>query len=264
MLDSLPLRRRKSDRPVRFKRGVFLLPSLFTVANLFCGYSCVVYSTRGDFDTAALFIGIAMVLDTLDGFFARLTNSQTAFGVELDSLADVVSFGLAPAILAFTWGLWPLKRLGWAAGFIYVTATAMRLARYNIQSAAVTDKRYFVGMPSPAAASVIASTVYLYPMGLQDPQAAFPALAIVLIPAFLMVSTFRFRSVKAIDMGWRRSYLGLFIAAVALALIATHPRVALVLMSYTYVVSALIGLAYSKLRKRPPDQLPPDQSPTNL
>ena len=267
MLDSLPLRRRKGDRPKRFKRGVFLLPSLFTVANLFCGYSCVVYSTRGDFDTAALFIGIAMVLDTLDGFFARLTNSQTAFGMELDSLADVVSFGLAPAILAFTWGLWPLKRLGWAAGFIYVTATAMRLARFNIQTSAVTDKRYFVGMPSPAAASVIASTVYLYPLGLQDPQTAFPALGMVLIPAFLMVSTFRFRSVKAIDMGWRRSYLGLFIAAVALALIATHPRIALVLLSYTYLASALIGLAYSKLRKRAPDQPPTDAapgSPTNL
>ena len=267
MLDSLPLKRRKGDRPKRFRRGVFLLPSLFTVANLFCGYSCVVYSTRGDFDTAALFIGIAMVLDTLDGFFARLTNSQTAFGVELDSLADVVSFGLAPAILAFTWGLWPLKRLGWAAGFIYVTATAMRLARFNIQTSAVTDKRYFVGMPSPAAASVIASTVYLYPLGLQDPQTAFPALGMVLIPAFLMVSTFRFRSVKAIDMGWRRSYLGLFIAAVALALIATHPRIALVLLSYTYLASALIGLAYSKLRRRPPDQPPADSapgSPTNL
>jgi CDP-diacylglycerol--serine O-phosphatidyltransferase len=267
MLDSLPLRRRKGDRPKRFKRGVFLLPSLFTVANLFCGYSCVVYSTRGDFDTAALFIGIAMVLDTLDGFFARLTNSQTAFGMELDSLADVVSFGLAPAILAFTWGLWPLKRLGWAAGFIYVTATAMRLARFNIQTSAVTDKRYFVGMPSPAAAAVIASTVYLYPLGLQDPQTAFPALGMVLIPAFLMVSTFRFRSVKAIDMGWRRSYLGLFIAAVALALIATHPRIALVLLSYTYLASALIGLAYSKLRKRAPDQPPTDSapgSPTNL
>jgi CDP-diacylglycerol---serine O-phosphatidyltransferase len=261
MLNSLPLRRRRSDRPQRFKRGVFLLPSLFTVANLFCGYACVVYSTRSDFDTAALFIGIAMVLDTLDGFFARLTNSQTAFGVELDSLADVVSFGLAPAILAFTWGLWPLQRLGWAAGFIYVTATAMRLARFNIQSAAVTDKRYFVGMPSPAAAAVIASTVYLYPMGLQDPQTALPALAMVLVPAFLMVSTFRFRSVKAIDMGWRRSYLGLFIAAVALALIATHPRIALVLLSYTYLASAIIGLAYARLRKRPTDQPAADHEP---
>ena len=115
-----------------------------------------------------MLIGIAMMLDTLDGFVARLTKSSSAFGVQLDSLADVVSFGLAPAILAFTWGLWPLKRLGWAAGFIYVTATAMRLARFNIQTATVTDKRYFVGMPSPAAAGVIASTVYLFPDGPQD------------------------------------------------------------------------------------------------
>jgi CDP-diacylglycerol--serine O-phosphatidyltransferase len=266
VLDSLPRRRRKSDRPQRFRRGVFLLPSLFTVANLFCGYACVVYSTRADFDTAALFIGIAMVLDTLDGFFARLTNSQTAFGVELDSLADVVSFGLAPAILAFTWGLSPLKRLGWAAGFIYVTATAMRLARFNIQSAAVIDKRYFVGMPSPAAAAVIASTVYLYPTGLQDPTAALPALAMVLVPAFLMVSTMRFRSVKAIDVGWRRSYLALFIAAVALALIASHPRIALVVLSYTYVVSAFVGWGLTRFRKRAVPGSTNDQpgSPTGL
>ena len=206
MLGSLPLRRR-DDRPRRFRRGVFLLPSLFTIANLFCGYACVVYATRADFDTAALFIGIAMVLDTLDGFFARLTNSSTAFGVQLDSLADVVSFGMAPAILAFTWGLWPLKRLGWAAGFIYVTAAAMRLARFNIQSSASTDKRYFVGLPSPAAGGVIAATVYLFPYGIQEQRDALPALAMVLIPAFLMVSTIRFRSVKAIDVGWHRSVL---------------------------------------------------------
>jgi CDP-diacylglycerol---serine O-phosphatidyltransferase len=251
MLPNLPLRRRREDRPQRFKRGVFLLPSLFTVANLFCGYSCIVFSTRADYDTAALFIGIAMVLDTLDGFLARLTNSSTAFGVELDSLADVVSFGIAPAVLAFTWGLWPLNRLGWAAGFIYVTAAAMRLARFNIQTATVTDKRYFVGMPTPAAAAVIASTVYLYPYGLQDRETALPALAMVLVPAFVMVSTFRFRSVKAIDVGWHRSYLVLFLSAVALALIATHPRIALVVLAYTYLASAFIGLAYAKLRRRP-------------
>src|SRR5687767_4808005 len=224
---------------------------MFTVANLFCGYACVVYSTQADFDTAALFIGIAMVLDTLDGFVARLTRSSTAFGVQLDSLADVVSFGLAPAILAFTWGLWPLRRLGWAAGFIYVTAAAMRLARFNIQTAAATDKRYFVGLPSPAAAAVIASTVYLYPYGLQERQAALPALAMVLVPALLMVSTIRFRSIKAMDVGWRRSYVALFIVAVALALIAAHPRVALVVLSYTYVVAALLGWALSRWRKKP-------------
>jgi CDP-diacylglycerol---serine O-phosphatidyltransferase len=233
---------------------VFLLPSLLTVANLFCGYACVVYSTRADFDTAALFIGIAMILDTLDGFFARLTNSSSAFGVELDSLADVVSFGLAPAILAFTWGLWPLQRLGWAAGFLFVAAAAMRLARFNVQSAtttASTDKRYFVGMPSPAAASVIAATVFWYPSGLHLRETALPALAMVLVPAFLMVSTIRFRSVKAMDVGWRRSYFVLFLAAVCLALIASHPRLALVVLSYTYVVAALGAWAYGRLHRRP-------------
>jgi CDP-diacylglycerol--serine O-phosphatidyltransferase len=250
-----PLGRRRGDRPQRFRRGVFLIPSLFTIANLFCGYACVVYATRADFDTAALFIGVAMVLDTLDGFIARLTNSSTAFGVELDSLADVVSFGLAPALLAFTWGLWPLKRLGWAAGFLFVTAAAMRLARFNVQSttAVVSDKRYFVGMPSPAAAGVVASTVYLYPYGLQDRQSALPALAMVLVPAFLMVSTVRFRSIKAIDVGWRRSYVALFLAAVVLALVAAHPRLALVVLAYTYVVAALAVWAVQRLRRRPAD-----------
>lgn len=250
MLGNLPPpHRRRNDRPARFRRGVFLLPSLFTIANLFCGYACVVYATRADFDTAALFIGVAMIVDTLDGFFARLTNSSTAFGVELDSLADVVSFGMAPAILAFTWGLWPLKRLGWAVGFLFVAAAALRLARFNIQTGNVTDKRYFVGMPSPAAASVIASTVFLYPYGLHDQRAALPALAMVLVPALLMVSTLRFRSVKAIDVGWRRSYLVLFLAAIVLVLIAAHPRVALVTMAYAYVISALAGWTYGKLRR---------------
>ena len=252
MLPRLPLRRR-GDRPQRFRRGVYLLPSMFTVANLFCGYACIVYATQQDFDTAAILIGVAMVLDTLDGFVARLTKSSTAFGVELDSLADVVSFGLAPAILAFTWGLWPLKRLGWAAGFIYVTAAAMRLARFNIQTTSASDKRYFVGMPSPAAAGVIASTIYLFPYGLQERQLAFAALAMVVIPALLMVSTVRFRSVKAIDVGWRRSYLGLFLAAVALALIASYPRIALVVLAYTYTVAALLGWTYGRLRKRQGD-----------
>ena len=250
MLDKRRARRRE-DRPQRFKRGVYLLPSMFTVANLFCGYGCVVYATQQDFDTAAVLIGIAMILDTLDGFVARLTKSTSAFGVQLDSLADVVSFGLAPAILAFTWGLWPLKRLGWAAGFIYVTAAAMRLARFNIQTATATDKRYFVGMPSPAAAGVIASTVYLFPDGPQDQQMALAALAMVVVPALLMVSTIRFRSVKVIDVGWQRSYFALFLIAVGLALIASHPRIALVALAYTYTVAALLMWLYTRMRRRP-------------
>ena len=249
-----PLRRRREDRPQRFRRGVFLLPSLMTVANLFCGYACVVYSTRGDFDTAAVLIGIAMVLDALDGFLARLTNSTSAFGVELDSLADVVSFGLAPAILAFTWGLWPLGRLGWAVGFVYVTAAAMRLARFNIQTGGTTDKRYFVGLASPSAAAVIASTVFIYPWGLQDPRVAILAIPMVLVPGFLMVSTMRFRSIKSIDVGWRRSYLGLFLAALTIALIAAHPRVALVTLAYSYVLWGVVMFVVARVRRKPTTQ----------
>jgi len=247
-----PLTRRRDDRPDRFRRGVYLLPSMMTVSNLLCGYASVVYSTRGDFDTAAVLIGVAMIVDTLDGFFARLTHSQSAFGAELDSLADVVSFGVAPAILAFTWGLWPLGRFGWAAGFVYVTAAALRLARFNIQGMTVTDKRYFAGLPSPAAASVTAATVFLYPWGLQDPRVAALALPMVLVPGFLMVSTIRFRSVKAIDVGWRRSPLVLLVGAVVIAAIASHPRIALVVLSYTYVLAALVLFVYSRVRRRPP------------
>jgi CDP-diacylglycerol---serine O-phosphatidyltransferase len=258
-----PLARRREDRPERFRRGVYLLPSMMTVSNLLCGYASVVYSTRGDFDTAAVLIGVAMVVDTLDGFFARLTHSQSAFGAELDSLADVVSFGVAPAILAFTWGLWPLGRLGWAAGFVYVTAAALRLARFNLQGMAVTDKRYFAGLPSPAAASVTASTVFLYPWGLQDARIAALALPMVLVPGLLMVSTIRFRSVKAMDVGWRRSPIVLLIGAIVIAAIASHPRIALVVMSYSYVLAALILFLSGRLRRRtsPPPTPPASATP---
>ena len=256
------LARRREDRPKRFKRGVYLLPSMFTVANLFCGYGCVVFATKQDFDTAAVLIGIAMILDTLDGFVARLTKSTSAFGVQLDSLADVVSFGVAPAILAFTWGLWPLQRVGWAAGFIYLTAAAMRLARYNIQSSTASDKQYFVGMPSPAAAAVIAATVFLFPYGPRDRQTALAALAVVVVPALLMVSTIRFRSVKAIEVGWHRSYIALFLIAVALALIASYPRIALVVLAYSYTVAALLMWLYTRLRRRPVENPSTEAAPS--
>ena len=244
-------RRRRAERPERFRRGVYLLPALMTLSNLLCGFASVVYSTRGDFDTAAVLIGVAMVVDTLDGFFARLTHSQSAFGAELDSLADVVSFGVAPAILAFTWGLWSLGRLGWAAGFIYVAAAAMRLARFNIQGMAIADKRYFAGLPSPAAASVTASTVFLYPWGVQDYRIALLALPMLLVPGLLMVSTIRFRSIKTIDVGQRRPYRLMLLAVLALALIVTHPRIALVVLSYSYILLALGIYLFSRLRRRP-------------
>ena len=200
------VRTRRERRPLRARRGVSLLPSLFTMGNMFCGYACMVFAMRGDFESAAPYIGIAIVLDMLDGRIARLTGTASEFGVQLDSLADAISFGVAPAILASAWGLTPLGRLGGAAGFMYVSAAVLRLARFNIQSAAGGDKRYFVGLPSPAAAGLIAATVYAYPYGLHDYRAALPVLALVLGPALLMVSTIRFRSFKTIDLQMRRPY----------------------------------------------------------
>jgi CDP-diacylglycerol--serine O-phosphatidyltransferase len=252
--------RRRSDGERRFRRGVYLLPSMFTMANMFCGYASIVYATRGDFLTAAPLIGIAIVLDMLDGRIARLTGATSEFGIEFDSLADIISFGMAPAFLAFAWGLQPLGRLGWAAGFLYLAAAAMRLARFNIQSGS-TDKRYFVGMPSPAAAGVIAATVFLlaqpdaYPEGVPGRPESLPVLAVVLVPALLMVSTIRFRSFKTLAFGARRNYRSLLFVALVIVAIATHPQFVLVAMAYTYLASGLIGYVVNRFRRR---GLPPD------
>ncbi len=245
--------RRATDRPrPRLRRGVYILPSLFTLGNMFCGYACIVYAIGGQFETAAPFIGFAIVLDMLDGRIARMTGTASAFGVELDSLADVISFGIAPAILSFSWGLQPLGRLGWAAGFLFLTAAAMRLARFNIQSATGGDKRYFVGMPSPAAAAVPAATVYVYPYPWvqYDFREALPALAMVLIPAVLMVSTIRFRSFKNIDMQSRRPSRVLLLIAAGYMLIIWLHRYVLVVMAYAYLLSAFVEMAVVRFRHR--------------
>ena len=240
-----------TPHPRGVRRGVSLLPSLFTLANLFCGWSCIVYAMRGDLATAAPFIGVAMVLDMLDGRIARMTGTESEFGVQLDSLADVVSFGMAPAVLAYAWGLAPLGRLGWAAGFLFVTAAALRLARFNIQKN--TDKRYFVGLASPAAAAIVASTVFYYPTGLLARPEAFLAVVLVIVPALLMVSTIRFRSFKTVDLGQRRRYRVLIAAAAFLALIVSYPHEVLLVLAYAYLASAFVGLAIHKLRGRGPE-----------
>ena len=249
MVRPLLIFQRHSKQRKQIRRGVYLLPSMLTVGNLFCGYACVVYAMRGDYITAAPFIGIATLIDTLDGRIARLTGASTAFGHEFDSLADVISFGLAPAILVFLWGLEPLGRLGWTAGFLYVTATAMRLARFNIQSG-LTDKQYFVGMPSPAAAGILASTVFAYPVGFGDSRSALFALVLVLVPAFLMVSTIRFRNFGTSSLSRRRSYITLILIAGVIAAIATYPQIVLVIMAYSYLISSLASVTISRMRRR--------------
>lgn len=250
---------RTDRRRLRFRRGVYLLPSMFTLANLFCGYACVVHAMRGDYETAAPLIGFAIILDALDGRIARLTRTASPFGVEFDSLADVISFGIAPAVLAFSWGMSSLGRLGWAASFLFVTGSAMRLARFNIQGS--PDKRYFAGMPAPAAAAVLASTVYAFPTRLESYHTALPVLALVLVPAFLMVSKLRFRSFKDVDLARPRSYTVLILLAAALAAITSHPRWVLVVLAYGYLVSAFIEWGMIRIRRRStsPRPLLPEQ-----
>lgn len=243
--------RRRTDDPSRrrFRRGVYVIPSLFTLANLFCGYACVIYSMRGEYATAAPFIGFAIVLDMLDGRIARMTGTASEFGLQFDSLADIVSFGVAPAILSFAWGLSSLGRMGWAAAFLFVTAAALRLARFNIQGPS-GDKRYFVGMPSPAAAGVPAATVYLFPDGLIDERAGLAVLAMVIVPALLMVSTIRYRSFKTLDLQARRPFRVLLLFALLIALVVTHPQLVLVSAAYIYLASGLVGWLWGRFFRR--------------
>lgn len=249
-MPAAPLPEPPQTAPLRRpRRGVSVLPSLFTLANLFCGYACVVYTMRGEYATAAPLIGIAVVLDMLDGRIARMTGTASEFGVQFDSMADIVSFGMAPAILAFGWGLSSLGRLGWAAAFLFVTAAALRLARFNVQAGS-TDKRYFIGMPSPAAAGIVAATVYAYPIGFTETHLAAPLVLLVVVPAALMVSTIRFRSFKSLDTNSRHPIRLLIFFALFIAALVTRPQEVLVVVAYTYLISPFIGALVGKIRRR--------------
>jgi CDP-diacylglycerol--serine O-phosphatidyltransferase len=240
--------------PRRPRGGIAVLPSLVTLANMFCGYACVVYAMRGEYATAAPLIGIAVVLDMLDGRIARMTGTASEFGVQFDSMADVISFGIAPAILAFAWGLSALGRLGWAAAFLFVTGAALRLARFNVQAGSA-DKRYFIGMPSPAAAGVVAATVYAYPAGFSEIHFALPLVLLVVVPAALMVSTIRYRSFKSLDAQSRHPFRLLILFAVFITALVARPQEVLVVLAYGYLISPLIGVVLGRMR-RPPQTSP--------
>jgi CDP-diacylglycerol---serine O-phosphatidyltransferase len=260
-----PARRATDKATRRFRRGVYLLPSMFTLANMFAGYACIVYAMRGELEKAAPLIGLAIVVDMLDGRVARMTGTTSQFGIEFDSLADVISFGVAPAIMAFQWGLHPLGRIGWAAGFIFVAGAAIRLARFNIQTGTV-DKKYFVGLPSPAAAAVPATTIFLYPEGFQSPLAALGVLALVIVPGLLMVSTVRFYSFKTLDLQSRRAYPVLALLALGFALLSAH-EIMLVVIAYAYMMSGPIMWAWSRLHRRheePAGEVTPKITKTNI
>lgn len=235
----------KAARP----RGIYLLPNLFTTAALFAAFYSIIAAVKGYFDTAAIAIFIAMAADTLDGRVARLTNTQSDFGAEYDSLSDMIAFGVAPALLAYTWALSQLGKLGWLAAFLYVAATALRLARFNTQTHD-EDKRYFQGIPSPAAAAAVTTTVWLCAANHIMPSfliAVMLAMLTVFVAA-LMVSTIRYHSFKQIDLKGRVPFFVVLIPVIILTAVAMDPPEVLFSMFIVYALSGPI-LTLWQIRK---------------
>jgi CDP-diacylglycerol--serine O-phosphatidyltransferase len=236
-------------------RGIYLLPNLLTTAGLFCGFYAIVAAINSQFVASAHAILLAGVFDVLDGKIARLTHSTSAFGVQYDSLSDLTSFGLAPGLLVYLWGLHEVGRIGWVAAFIYVVCAALRLARFNVQSA-TQDKRYFRGLPTPAAAGVLATTVLFYhevqnllghPLEVGRPV-WFVAVAYGV--AFLMVSNIRYRSFKEIDLRSRYHFKVLLALVLGGIVIVAAHEITLFALAVAYAASGVIGVlrSHSKLR----------------
>jgi len=216
--------KKEIKRPRMRDRGIYLLPNLLTTGALFAGFYAVVQAMNGRFEHAAVAIFIAMVLDGLDGRVARMTHTQSAFGAEYDSLSDMVSFGVAPALVIYEFALQGMGKLGWIAAFVYCSGAALRLARFNTQHETVTDKRYFQGLPSPAAAALIAGFVWvMVEYGVAGEDVRWLAAAIALLGGLTMVSNFRYYSGKEINLRKSVPFFAILLIVLAFVLVSTSP-----------------------------------------
>ncbi len=219
------------------RRGIYLLPNFFTTAALFAGFYSIVAAMANNFDTAAIAIFIAMVMDGLDGRVARLTGTTSAFGAQYDSIADMVCFGIAPALVVHSWGLYTLGKIGWISSFIYTAGTALRLARFNIQHGK-QDHRFFIGMPSPAAAAVIASMMWIATdFGIPGKMLSEIVAVITVLLGVLMVSNVKFHSFKYINLKGRVPFIVVLVMVLIFALIAWDPPKVLFIVSFSYAFS---------------------------
>lgn len=217
------------------QRGIYLLPNLLTTAALFSGFYAIVAAMKGLFDTAAIAIFISMIADGLDGRVARLTNTQTPFGAQYDSLSDMAAFGIAPALVTYSWSLHNLGKLGWLAAFLYAAATALRLARFNVQ---VVDKNYFQGLASTLAAGMMASIVWLgSSYAVEGLIIAIPLAVFIIIIAGLMVSTIRYSSFKTLDFKGKVPFVTVVLAVFTIAAVALDPPEVLFTVFLLYVLS---------------------------
>ncbi|MBW2721490.1 MAG: CDP-diacylglycerol--serine O-phosphatidyltransferase [Deltaproteobacteria bacterium] len=242
--------KRRTKKPRQKKRGIYLLPNLLTTGNLFCGFYSIIATINHDFRTAAIAILLAILFDILDGKVARLTGSSSRFGVEYDSLADLVAFGVAPALLVYMWALIPFGRLGWGAAFLFVACGALRLARFNSQADS-TPKKHFVGLPIPGAALMVATTVmFFYRMGGSGPTKHFHVLG------FLMVSNIPYNSFKEFDGFQRMPFRTLFLIVLLLSVVTAQPSIMLFTLGLVYVSSGPLGYAHKLMKSQTPSTKP--------
>ncbi len=247
--------------PTRRRRGIYLLPNLLTTAALFAGFYAIVAAMHDRFEAAAIAIFVAMVLDGLDGRVARLTQTQSDFGGEYDSLADMVSFGLAPALVVYAWALDTLGKTGWLAAFVFTAGAALRLARFNTQKG-VVDKRYFQGLASPTAAALVAGLVWVgVDLDVPGEDLRLVAFAVTVAAGLLMVSNLRYRSFKDVDVKGRVP----FVFAVAVMLIFTivfiQPPLMLFTLASVYTLSGIV-MTVVELQRRRRDRRRGDEPPS--
>ena len=242
------------DKKVRH-RGVYLLPNLFTTGALFGGFYAIVSAMNGNFAHAAIAIFVAMLLDGMDGRVARMTNTQSAFGEQYDSLADMVSFGVAPALVVFSWVLQDLGRWGWAAAFIYMACAALRLARFNTQIG-IVDKKYFIGLASPAAASVIAGMVWVWASVVPVSPWGGVVAVVTALTGLLMVSNFRYTSFKSLDFRGRVPFAFMLLVVLVFASLIIYQEQGVLAIAVLYALSAPVikgvGVIFSGQKKIDP------------
>jgi len=226
------------------RKGVYLLPNLFTTGALFAGFYAIVAATNGAYEPAAVAIFISMIFDGLDGRVARMTNTQSEFGAQYDSLSDCISFGVAPALVAYSWALSTMGKIGWMVAFIYAACAALRLARFNVQIE-TADKRYFTGLPSPSAAALVAGMVWLGTSAGIDRESSIVALVAAAITAFaaiMMVSNVRYNSFKELDVKGRVPFFVILVIVLAIAVIFTYPEGVLWTIFLIYALSGPLGI----------------------
>jgi CDP-diacylglycerol---serine O-phosphatidyltransferase len=232
------------------RKGIYLLPNTLTLCSMLMGFYSILASLKGNYIHAAWAILIAMIFDGLDGWVARLTHSTTKFGIELDSLSDLVSFGVAPAVMMYKWALLPFGRIGWTAAFLFMACGALRLARYNVQMGS-TESKSFTGMPIPAAATIASSSVLFYSemWGIAPDKNSYILVMMILL-AFLMVSTLRYHGAKEIDFKRRKPFWILVAFILVLMIIITHPPISLFILAMIYLFGGLTENAVLFYRKR--------------